>query len=84
MNIEDYKLISVQASGPPSDMEGPNWHCYIIAQGQNTVVGFRQGSLESVQSSVEEIVVRLNERRIGKVRRVQLDMSPRGRPAKTP
>ena len=45
--------------------------------------GYRQGDLASVTQSVEEIVMRLNERRIGKRGRVHLDMSHRGKPAKT-
>ena len=79
---EDYEILSVQPSEPPSDMEGTDWHCYVIAQGNNTIRGYRQGNLTSVIRSVEEIVTLLNERRLGKRGRVHLDMSSRGKPAK--
>lgn len=82
MSDEDYEIVSVRPSGPPADTEGTDWYCYVITQGKNTIRGFRQGSLKSVIGSVEEIVERLNERRMGKRGRVQLDMSARGRPAR--
>ena len=80
---KDYEIVSVEPADPPDDMEGTGWHCYIIGQGTNKIQGYRQGDLASVTQSVEEIVLRLNERRIGKRGRVHLDMSHRGKPAKT-
>lgn len=80
---KDYEIVSVEPADPPDDMEGTGWHCYIIGQGANKIQGYRQGDLASVTQSVEEIVLRLNERRIGKRGRVHLDMSHRGKPAKT-
>lgn len=80
---EDYKILSVQPTEAPLDMDGNDWHCYIIAQGNNTIRGYQQGNIRSVTTTVEEIVVRLNERRMGKRGRVHLDMSVRGKPAKT-
>ena len=47
-------------------MGGAGWHCYVIGQGANTIRGFKRGTLEAVRQSVEEIVMRLNERRLGK------------------
>ena len=67
---EKYEIVSVQPTEPPADMEGSNWHSYVIAQGPNTIRGYRQGSLSSVRREVRELVLRLNERRTGK-RRVQ-------------
>jgi hypothetical protein len=80
---KDYEIVSVEPVEPPDDMEGTGWHSYIIGQGVNKIQGYRQGDLASVMQSVEEIVMRLNERRIGKRGRVHLDMSHRGKPAKT-
>jgi hypothetical protein len=80
---KDYEIVSVEPAEPPADMDGTGWHCYVIGQGPNRIKGFRQGDLASVTRSVEEIVLRLNERRIGKRGRVHLDMSHRGKPAKT-
>jgi len=80
---KDYEIVSVEPADAPENMEGSGWHCYVIGQGANRIRGFRQGDLASVRSSVEEIVLRLNERRIGKRGRVHLDMSHRGKPAKT-
>ena len=80
---KDYEILSVEPADPPENMDGTGWHRYIIGQGKNKIQGYRQGDLASVRSSVEEIVLRLNERRIGKRGRVHLDMSHRGKPAKT-
>ena len=80
---KDYEIMSIEPAEPPDDMEGSGWYCYVIGQGVNRIRGYRQGDLASVTTSVEEIVLRLNERRIGKRGRVHLDMSHRGKPAKT-
>jgi hypothetical protein len=63
---DDYEIISVESTVPSEHMGGTGWHCYVIGQGANTIRGYRQGSLETVRQSVEEIVARLNERRLGK------------------
>ncbi len=62
---EPFKLTSILKEGPPAGTEGVGWHRYIIAQGGNTIVGHRQGSARSVTLAVEEIVLHLNERRVG-------------------
>ena len=72
---DDYEIISVESTVPPEHMGGTGWHCYVIGQGTNTIRGYQQGSLENVRQSVEEIVTRLNERRLGKRGRVYLDMT---------
>lgn len=69
---QDYEIVSVQPTEPPKNMAGSNWHCYVIVQGTNTIRGYRQGNLGSVTKAVEEIVMRLNERRVGKRGPVQL------------
>ena len=72
---EDYAIVSVEPADPPGDMAGTGWHCYIIEQGDNRIRGYQQGSAKAVRRAVEEIVVRLNERRYGKSGRVHLTMS---------
>ena len=72
---EDYEVVSVEPADPPEDMDGTGWHCYIIEQGKNRIRGYQQGNAKAVRRSVEEIVVRLNERRYGKSGRVHLTMS---------
>jgi len=64
-----YKLKSVRTECSPSGAEGVGWHRYVITQGDNTIVGHRQGSTSSVTLAVEEIVLRLNERQLGNFRR---------------
>ena len=73
--MEDaFQIVSVQPAEPPPDAQGSDWHCYIIAQGTNTICGYRKGNLAIVTSAVEEIVTQLNDRRIGKRGRVHLVM----------
>ena len=72
---EHYAIVSVEPADPPQDSDGTGWHCYIIEQGENTIRGYRQGNLKAVTRSVEEIVERLNERRLGKRGRVHLTMA---------
>ena len=76
---DDYEIVSVEPTVPPEHMGGTGWHCYVIGQGANTIRGYRQGSLETVRQSVEEIVARLNERRLGKRGQAYLDMTNRGK-----
>ena len=64
-----YKLKSIRTERPPAGAEGVGWHRYVITQGGNTIVGHRQGSTSSVTLAVEEIVLHLNERQLGKFRR---------------
>ncbi len=71
----DYQVVSVEPSDPPEDMDGTDWYCYTIEQGENQILGYKQGKLKAVQRSVDEIVARLNERRYGKAGRVHLTMS---------
>lgn len=78
---DDYQVLSVESANPPQHTGGIGWHCYVIGQGTNTIRGYRQGSLEAVRQSVEEIVTRLNERRFGKRGRVHLDLSSDGKAA---
>ena len=73
--MEDaFEIVSVLPTRAPPETQGSDWHCYVIAQGTNTIRGYRQGNLGIVTNAVEEIVARLNDRRIGKRGRVHLVM----------
>ena len=65
---EPFKLKSIRKEQSPAGAEGIGWHRYVITQGDNTIVGHRQGSISSVRRAVEEIVVHLDERRVGNFR----------------
>ena len=70
---EPFKLTSIVKEEPPAGAEGIGWHRYVITQGKNTIVGHRQGSLESETTAVEEILLQLNRRRLFKQGRVHLN-----------
>ena len=78
---EDYAIVSVEPTDPPDDTTGTGWHCYTIEQGSNTIRGYQRGDIKAVTRAVEEIVMRLNERRYGKSGRVHLTMSNQGKKA---
>ncbi len=71
-----FKLTSIRKERPPAGAEGIDWHRYVITQGSNTIVGHRQGSTSSVRLAVEEIIVHLNERRVGKLSRAIVSSHP--------
>ncbi len=73
---EPFKLTSILKEEPPAGAEGIDWHRYVITQGGNTIVGHRQGSTRGVTLAVEEIVLHLNERRDGKLRRALVSSHP--------
>ncbi len=75
-NDEPFMLSSVLKEEPPAGAEGIGWHRYVITQGDNTIVGHRQGSTSSVTLAVEEIIVHLNERRVGNFRRALVSSHP--------
>ena len=76
---DDYVIVSVESTVPPEHLAGSGWHRYVISQGSNTIRGYQQGSLETVQLAVEEIVTRLNERRLGKRGQVYLNTKNHGK-----
>ena len=73
---EPFKLTSILKEGAPTGAEGIGWHRYVITQGDNTVVGHRQGSTRSVTLAVKEIVLHLNERQVGKSTRAYVNTHP--------
>ena len=80
--IQPYEMVSVKRADPPEGTEGTGWHHYVISQGGNTISGFRQGSLKAVTAAVEEIILQLNERQMGKRGRVNLVPAPKKRAQK--
>ena len=70
-----YEIVSVEPTDPPVNAEGGGWHRYVIGLCKARIRGYQRGDLKAVTESVEQIVVRLNERRFGKRGRVHLDMS---------
>lgn len=66
-----------RAEAPEEGAGSANWYRYEIAQGPNEIVGHRQGSLQAVTQAVADIVLRLNERRLGKAGRVHLTPGPK-------
>lgn len=72
-----YEIVSVQRAETPAGAEGSDWHRYEIAQGANIIQGYRQGNLRTVRRAIEEIVIQLNERQMGKRGRVNLVPTPR-------
>ncbi len=74
---QPYKIVSVERTETPPGVEGSDWYRYVIAQGSNTINGFRQGKLKAVTEAVEEIVDQLNERQLGKRGRVNLVPTPK-------
>ncbi len=72
-----YEIVSVWRAEPPRGAEGSDWHRYVIAQGSNTINGWRKGNLEAVTRAVEEFVAQLNERQLGKHGRVNLVPTPK-------
>lgn len=75
--VHPYEIVSVSRSDPPAGMEGDDWHRYVIAQGSNTIEGYRQGKPRAVKQAVEEIVAQVNERHMGKRGRVNLVPTPK-------
>lgn len=63
-----FTLHSVTPAEAPSGAEGV-WHSYVIAQGPNQITGLRAGSRAEVTQLVDAMIERLNERRVGKMKK---------------
>jgi len=74
-----YEIVSILKTEPPPGAVGSDWHRYVIAQGTNTIHGYRQGSLDTVTTAVEENVAQLNERQFGKRGRVDHVPTPKNK-----
>ncbi len=72
---EQYELENIEKATAPDGGSGKDWFRYTIIQGRNTITGYRQGSQRTVTRAVKDIVIELNERRVGKRGRVHLTPS---------
>ena len=63
-----FRLESLTPADAPAGSEG-TWFRYVIAQGTNEITGLRSGSRNEVQQLVDEMIERMNERRIGKAKK---------------
>ncbi len=80
-NDEPFELVSIEKTVAPVGSEGNDWFSYCIAQGSNTITGYRQGTAAGIRESLQEIIVGLNERRSLKRGRVQLTQSKKPKAA---
>jgi hypothetical protein len=78
---DPYEIVSIRAVPAPSGTAGASWHRYEITQGGNTIVGYRQGAIDSVTLAIQAIVVRLNDRRRDRRGRVDVVLHPSSRAA---
>jgi hypothetical protein len=72
-----FQVSSITRADAPEGAVSADWYRYEIAQGPNAIVGHREGSLSAVTQAVADIVIRLNERRLGKAGRVHLTPGPK-------
>jgi hypothetical protein len=63
-----FRLESITPAQAPAGSDGP-WFRYVILQGENEITGLRAGSQNEVQRLVDEMIERLNERRLGKAKK---------------
>jgi hypothetical protein len=66
---QPFKIIELTKTDAPEADDEREWHRYVISQGDKPIVGMRQGSKRSVKMAIEEVVLRMNERRLGKTGR---------------
>ena len=66
---QPFKIIELIKTDPPEADDEREWYRYVISQGDKPIVGMRQGSKRSVKMAIEEVVLRMNERRLGKTGR---------------
>jgi hypothetical protein len=63
-----FRLQSITPAEAPAGSDG-SWCRYVILQGENEITGLRAGSQSEVQRLVDEMIERLNERRLVKARK---------------
>ncbi len=66
---QPFEIIELIKTDPPEADDEREWYRYVISQGDKPIVGLRQGSKRSVKMAIEEVVLRMNERRLGKTGR---------------
>lgn len=63
-----FRLASITPAEAPVGSEG-SWFRYVILQGENEITGLRAGSQTEVQRLVDDMIERLNERRLVKAKK---------------
>ncbi len=71
-----YALESITLTQTPPESTDPLWHCYVIRQGENRIVGQRRGSADAVRAAALALVDKLNDRRTVRSARVDLKIGP--------
>ncbi len=66
---QPFKIIELTKTDPPESDDERDWYRYVISQGDKPIIGLRQGSKRSVKEAIDEVVLRMNERRLGKTGR---------------
>jgi hypothetical protein len=61
-------MIDSVAEADAPDGSDDLWHHYTIKQGGNTITGMRSGTRAQVMVALDDMIERLNERRLGKSR----------------
>jgi hypothetical protein len=62
-----YEVVSVQTSVAPQGTQDDNWYCYIIANENNTIIGYRAGNKHEVKKVAEECPKQMNDKYSGRV-----------------
>ncbi len=63
-----YKIISIQKSVTPQGAQDDSWYCYVIANENNTIIGYRAGSHHEVKKVAEACAAQMNDKYSGKLR----------------
>ena len=66
---QPFEITELTKTDAPEADDEREWYRYVISQGDKPIVGMRQGSRRSVKMAIEEVVLRMNERRLGKTGR---------------
>jgi hypothetical protein len=63
---QPFEIIEITKADAPDADDEREWYRYVISQGDKPIIGLRQGSKRSVKEAIDEVVLRMNERRLGK------------------
>lgn len=74
---QPFEFVELEQVEPPEGADEGRWYRYVISRGDQSIVGHRRGTKKKVRAAVNDIVERMNERRLGRQGRVHLSMSKR-------
>ncbi len=72
---QPFEFVELEQVEAPDGSDDGRWYRYVISQGGQSIVGHRRGTKKKVREAVNDIVQRMNERRMGRSGRVHLSMS---------